>query len=291
MADSARLGDFHGNRTLVLGNNDVGQCLESAADLVRTYIAERMEGEPTEDTAWDAINRVIALHTSMNNALGAFYADPTGAGARAAEDAAFAPLEAMRRVDPNAPELAPIVGISLHDYVAGGAKMHTGLNADQICQILGVERPQWDQAAAGWMQRIQQYPMTVGMESGNLVGRAHPLFDAVGAPGAGAPTAGGSGAPGALSGSQAARLAGDRDFYIECAAAMAAASQAGRDAEVYMEKNYRVTVSEVANAGVRWMSGMRNASTIITLQQARQAEIAERIKAETGPGLADDIVF
>lgn len=279
--ESARLGDFNGNRTLVLGDNDMHESLEAMVALVEEYIGERLNGEATEDTATDAIGYVISVHTAMNNALGAFYADPSGAAARAAEDAAFAPLEAMRQqVDPNAPELAPIEGISLHDYVAGAAKMQAGMNSDQICQALGVERPQWDRACTQWMQRIQQYPMSVGMQYGTLMGQPHPVLDMA--------TAGGGGA---LSGSQAARLNTDRDFYIECAAAMAAATEAGRVAETYLEQNYRVTTAEVASAGTAWMSDMRNASSLITLQQAKQQEIAATLRAETGPGLADDIQF
>ena len=65
------------------------------------------------------------------------------------------------------------------------------------------------------------FPMTVGMEYANLMSRPHPKFDAAGSAG---------GAP-----SNAARLSTDRDFYIECAAAAAAATEAGLDAGGYLE--------------------------------------------------------
>ena len=163
--ETARLGDFNGNRILVASDDEVHQALEGLVSLVEEYVGQRLNGEVTEDTATDAIGYVIGVHTTMNDAMQAFYNDPTGAGYRAVEDAAFAPLEAMRQqVNPNAPELAPIEGISLHDYVAGAAKMHTGMNADQICQVLGVERPQWERACKGWMERVQQHPMSVGMQ-------------------------------------------------------------------------------------------------------------------------------
>ncbi len=279
--ETARLGDFNGNRILVASDDEVHQALEGLVSLVEEYVGQRLNGEVTEDTATDAIGYVIGVHTTMNDAMQAFYNDPTGAGYRAVEDAAFAPLEAMRQqVNPNAPELAPIEGISLHDYVAGAAKMHTGMNADQICQVLGVERPQWERACKGWMERVQQHPMSVGMQYSTLMSQPHPLLDMA--------TAGGGGA---LADSQASRLNTDRDFYIECAAAMAAATEAGRVAETYLEQNYRVTTAEVASAGTAWMSDMRNVSSLISLQQAKQKEIAAKLQAEIGPGLADDIQF
>jgi len=175
--ETARLGDFNGNRILVASDDEVHQALEGLVSLVEEYVGQRLNGEVTEDTATDAIGYVIGVHTTMNDAMQAFYNDPTGAGYRAVEDAAFAPLEAMRQqVNPNAPELAPIEGISLHDYVAGAAKMHTGMNADQICQVLGVERPQWERACKGWMERVQQHPMSVGMQYSTLMSQPHPLL-------------------------------------------------------------------------------------------------------------------
>ena len=72
---------------------------------------------------------------------------------------------------------------------------------------------------------------------------------------------------------------------------MAAVTEAGQSAETYLERNYRVTVAEVASAGTAWMSDMRNVGTLMTLQQEKQKEIAAKLQAEIGPGLADDIQF
>ena len=275
--EQARLGDFRGNRHLVLANSDIHTTLGAMVEEVREYIGLRISGQDPMEHATEAITRVVSIHTSMNNALLGFYHDPSGAAARAAENAAFAPIDAMRQVNPAAPELQPVLGVSLHDWVAASAKMHAGVPGDEIARILGVERPQWDQASAEWTQRVQMFPMTVGMEYANLMSRPHPKFDAAGSAG---------GAP-----SNAARLSTDRDFYIECAAAAAAATEAGLDAGGYLESNYGVTVAQVGSAGVNWMMDLRNADSLITLQQAKQREIAARIASQTGPGIADDIQF
>ena len=185
--EQARLGDFRGNRHLVLANSDIHTTLGAMVEEVREYIGLRISGQDPMEHATEAITRVVSIHTSMNNALLGFYHDPSGAAARAAENAAFAPIEAMRQVNPAAPELQPVLGVSLHDWVAASAKMHAGVPGDEIARILGVERPQWDQASAEWTQRVQMFPMTVGMEYANLMSRPHPKFDAAGSAG-GAPS-------------------------------------------------------------------------------------------------------
>ncbi|VEG28433.1 DUF6620 family protein [Actinomyces howellii] len=279
----AQLGDFRGARTLVLANSDVYETLGAMVSLVREYIGARLQGGPSEDLAFEAIERVLSIHMTMNESLASFYADPTGAAAQAAEDAAFAPIEAMRQSmmgDPSAPELQPINGVSLHDYVAGSAKINEGWSNEQVAAVLGVERPQWEQANAGWVERMQTHMMTVGMQYSSLMSTPHPLFEAAAAAGAG---------PGA--GSQASRLKTDRDFYIECAAVMAAAQEAGVDPSGYLEANYQVTTTQVAGAGVQWMQDLRNADQLITLQQAKQREFASVFAQQMGPGIADDIVF
>mgnify|MGYP007076351974 CR=1 FL=1 len=185
--EQARLGEFRGNRHLVLANSDIRTTLGAVVEEVREYIGLRISGRDAMEHATGAITRVVSIHTSMNNALLGFYQDPSGAAARAAENAAFAPIEAMRQVNPAAPELQPVLGVSLHDWVAASAKMHAGVPGDEIARILGVERPQWDQASAEWIQRVQMFPMTVGMEYANLMSRPHPKFDAAGSAG-GAPS-------------------------------------------------------------------------------------------------------
>ncbi len=274
----ARLGDFRGGRHLVLANADIFQALEAMAEDVRSYFGVRIAGQDATNEATNAIGQVVQIHTLMNNALLGFYVDPAGTAAKMAEDAAFAPIEAMRAnlSNQDGPELQPILGVSLHDWVAASAKIHQGMSADTVAQILGVERPQWDQASAQWTQRVQDYPMSVGMKYGTLMSQPHPKFDA--------PQAGGAS-------SNASRLASDREFYIECAAAMAAATEAGLDAGGYLETNYGVTVAQVASAGVTWGMDLRNVSTLLTLQEAKKQEIAAKIKASSGPGIADDIQF
>ena len=109
--EQARLGEFRGNRHLLLANSDIHTTLGAMVEEVREYIGLRISGQDAMEHATGAITRVVSIHTSMNNALLGFYHDPSGAAARAAENAAFAPIEAMRQVNPAAPELQLVLGV------------------------------------------------------------------------------------------------------------------------------------------------------------------------------------
>lgn len=277
----AALGDFQGGRSLLLAASVLSEQLDEMHAAVRAHLAARLGGdaEGAQDAALQATGVIADFLTERNGRLAEFFRDPSGAAARQAEDEAFAAAEAVRRVDEGAPELQPVDGIGLHDYVAASARLQAGAPAAQIAAALGVERPQLDRALHEWTERLRSHPMTVGVQYANLMNRPHPRLDAT-TPGGTADERGGP--------SPAQRLRTDRDFYIEAAAAMSAAGEAGIDGGGYLQEHYGVTIAEVAAAGTVWMSDMRNASALITLQQAKQAEIAARI---AGPGAADDIEF
>ncbi|MDO5097672.1 MAG: hypothetical protein Q4D85_02865 [Corynebacterium sp.] len=181
-------------------------------------------------------------------------------------------------VDTSAPELQPIAGITLHDYVAASALMHGGTSANTIAERLGVERPQWDEAAAGWLQRITDYPMSVGMQYTTLMHEPHPVLS-------------GDGAGGTTSGSNAEKLNSDRDFFCEVYAAMLAVGEFGEDADGYVQEHYGVTMAEASAAGTRWMSDPRHMTQVMSIVQRRQEEITEDLRKEFGGGIADDIEF
>ena len=79
--EQARLGEFRGNRHLVLANSDIRTTLGAMVEEVREYIGLRISGRDAMEHATGAITRVVSIHTSMNNALLGFYQDPSGAAA------------------------------------------------------------------------------------------------------------------------------------------------------------------------------------------------------------------
>jgi len=285
--EATQLGDFKGARNLVLGNSDMHESVDTYIEVSRDYLAKRidwdsLDQEDKQEIIYDCIGTLFGFYTRRNEILAGFYQDPSGQAARQAEEEAFAPLMAMRNVDTSAPELQPIAGVSLHDFVAGSQRLHANAPIEEITTILGIERPQWDQAAAEWQHRIGTHPMTVGVEYSNLMSQPHPLFS--GAAGAGSSQTG-------QAGNNSARLSTDRNFYVEVAAAMGAAGEAGIDTDGYLHEHYGVSIAEAGAAGVTWMSDITQAGDLTTLIRSRQAEIAKEIAQLAGPGAADDIEF
>lgn len=274
------LGDFYGGRHLVLANNNVHSSLTAMVEEIRTYIGVRIQGGDASEQAAECIGQVVDIHATMHNAMRGFYHDPQGVAVSQLEAAAYAPIMALRQVNTNSPEFAPIHGVTLHDWVAASAKFHQGTHSiEDICAVLGIERPQWEEALDGWFQRIKEHPMTVGMESSNLLQVPNPKFE------------GSAGSHQQKNSAAAQRLRTDRNFYVECAAISAAAAELGIDGQAYLQENYGVTVGDVAFAGGAWMLDMRHAQEIHTLISAKQQQFEEKFRRERGVGIADDIEF
>ncbi|WJZ01803.1 DUF6620 family protein [Corynebacterium freiburgense] len=173
-----------------------------------------------------------------------------------------------KRIPATPYELSPVEGVTLHDYVAASGKIHSGAPVSDILTVLGISRKQWDEAAMEWQQRIEVFPETVGKNYNSFISQPHPLFPAEPSP------------------DNSKRLISDRDFYIEVAAAVNAATEVGIDAGDFIEECYGVSLSEATAAGVTWMSDVSQVHEIITRVQARQAELVSEM-----PGVADDIEF
>lgn len=52
--------------------------------------------------------------------------------------------------------LDPIKGISMEDWAAANAKIASGMPLTDILQVLGTEKPIWDEASSEWMARMSQ---------------------------------------------------------------------------------------------------------------------------------------
>lgn len=297
-----QLGDFNGARTLSVAVDDVNEHFENVADALREYMNCRSLGQDPSGAVESAQACIVNMHVALNRPVAAFFADPSGAATAQAEAEAYAGMPGMGGMagmpgmpgmmpgagaDTSGPEFAPVQGVSFHDYVAGSQRIQEGVSADVVAKVLGVERPMWDAAANEWLTRMTQtHPMSVGMQYTPLSQTPHPRLTPEACAAAG-------GGPSALPGGvdNSGRLRTDMDFYIEAAAAGQAAAEAGIDAGGYLESNYGVTVMQVSNAGVAWMSNPANISRITTLQQAKAKEIFTSITGysnDVAPGALPD---
>lgn len=53
-------------------------------------------------------------------------------------------------------ELAPYQGVSMEDWAAANAQLAQAKPLETVLQVLGIERPQWDQINAEWMARMSR---------------------------------------------------------------------------------------------------------------------------------------
>lgn len=187
----------------------------------------------------------------------------------------------------NNPLFEPIHGISLYDYSAANARIANGISVDIVCSALGVETPVWEEASAGWTQRMQEDPdFIVISEMGALFAQAdqHPKLGNL-------KPAGGAGNAQHLE-----RLATDRYFYEELCGARTAAYEAGLDGAAWIQQHYGIALGDFQQVAMQWMEGQRNESSEETLayvdymEQKRQ-EYAQKFAEENGGNIADDVDF
>jgi len=187
----------------------------------------------------------------------------------------------------NNPLFEPIHGISLYDYSAANAKIANGVSVDIVCGALGVETPVWDEASAGWTQRMQEdAEFIVISEMGTLFAQAdqHPKLGHLQPEG---------GAGNALN---LGRLASDRYFYEELNGARTAAYEAGLDGAAWIQQNYGISLGDFQQIAMQWMEIQKTESSedilayVDHMEQKRQ-EYARKFADENGGNIADDVDF
>ncbi|MEO8932904.1 MAG: DUF6620 family protein, partial [Xanthomarina sp.] len=184
--------------------------------------------------------------------------------------------------DPSNPMLQSIHGISLEDYAAAGAKMASGMNANEVAKALGVERPQWDEANQLWQQRMQQDTnmVVIGLY-GQYFGSAegHPKFQNLSQD---------SSSP--INHENLARIKEDPEFYFELSGAMQAAYSQGMDGAQWLRENYGLSIGEFQTVAMQWAYSPVFAS-MIPFQQEKAKEYEAKFAKKSGGNIADDVDF
>lgn len=192
--------------------------------------------------------------------------------------------------DPNDPLLQPVHGISVYDYAAGAAKMGEGCTDDEICATLGVERPLWDEAKTIWNNRMRDdQTFNVVNVYTKYFGKAKEHGKLSGLKAAKAPE---STVPDGQAAETLARLETDKHYFFEIQGAMEAAYANGMDGAQWLVDELGLTISQVNNAGVKYMSDFSIMAQMMDFQEQKKKEYSERFAKENGTsGVADDIEF
>lgn len=186
----------------------------------------------------------------------------------------------------NNPLLEPIHGISLYDYSAGNAKLANNIPVTTVCKALGIEVPVWEEVNDQWIKRMQEDPaFVVATQMGTYFSQAdqHPKLGHL--------------QPEAAAGGQEAlqKIAADRFYYEELAAAREAAYEAGLDGAQWILDNYGISLGDFQQVAMQWMEASRGdyAATqqYLDHHQKKKEIYAARFAKEQGGNIADDIDF
>jgi len=192
--------------------------------------------------------------------------------------------------DPNDPLLQPVHGISIYDYAAGAAKIGEGCTDDEIAARLGVERPLWDEAKTMWNNRMRDdQTFNVVNVYAKYFGIAKEHEKLRDLKPANAPQ---TSVPEGQAAETLKRLETDKHYFFEIQGALEAAYANGMDGAQWLVDELGLSVSQVNNAGVKYMSDMGIMAQMIDYQDKKKKEYSERFSKENGTsGVADDIEF
>lgn len=192
--------------------------------------------------------------------------------------------------DPNDPLLQPVHGISIQDYAAGAAKIGGGCTDAEIAAALGVEAPQWAEAKTTWNNRMRSD------STYNLVNVYSKYFgDAKNHPKLADLTP--KNKPESTIASETSvatieKLGSDKHYFFEIQGALQAAYDNGLDGAQWAIDELGITISQINEAGFKWMSDFTTVAAMDDYQEQKKKEYSARFASEHGTGsIVDDIEF
>lgn len=185
-----------------------------------------------------------------------------------------------KEYDESNPLLQPIHGISLEDYAAAASHVANGVSEEDVAKALGVEIPQWEEANALWIKRMQQdTDFTIASLYGQYFATAgsHPKFQNV---------------QNSFETNQEnlARIKEDPEFYFELSAAMRAAHNYGMDGAQWLRDNYGLSLGDFQSVAMQWAYSPVFAAMIPKMEETVK-EYEAKFAKEMGGNIADDIEF
>jgi len=192
--------------------------------------------------------------------------------------------------DPNDPLLQPVHGITIADYAAGAARMGAGCSDAEIAAALGVEAPQWAEAKTTWNNRMRSdstYNLVNVYSKYFGDAKSHPKLGSL-APQNKPETAVSSDAAAAT----LEKLAADKHYFFEIQGALQAAYDNGLDGAQWVLDELGVSVSQINEAGFKWMSNFSTVAAMDDYQEQKKKEYSAKFAKEHGTGsIVDDIEF
>lgn len=188
--------------------------------------------------------------------------------------------------DPEDENHAAIHGISLEDYAGAAYALANGKSEAEVCRILGIEKPVWDEVNALWVERMQKDMSVIA-----LYGQYFAAGDTNAKFSNSASGAEETAPQNTSDMSPLDRIKNDEYFYYELSGARQAAYDMGLDGAAWIEKTYGIGLSDFQNVAMHWTSkSIANIPRMIAYQEEKRQEYAKKFATEA-PNIADDIEY
>jgi hypothetical protein len=182
--------------------------------------------------------------------------------------------------------MEPVHGITLEDWAGGNAKIVSGAALEDVLKVLGVERPQWDEAGAIWVARMSadttfHISTAYGAAfTNNNIGRFANSNIGM-AVQADSP--------------QKAAAKASLPLYTEIFCAQSTAYSFGMDGAQYVKDTWGLTLGDWGEIGAHWSQLMRDDMDMMqehgALMDNYNAHYKELFSAQQGGNAGDDIHF
>ncbi len=178
----------------------------------------------------------------------------------------------------------PVHGITLEDWAGANAKIVSGTALEDLLRVLGVEKPQWDEASATWMARMSAdatFSITTAYAAAftdSNIGRFANSGLAV-APDSAAKTA----------------AMDSLELYTEIFCAQSTAYQFGMDGAQYVKDTWGLSLMDTSAIGMHWSQQMQDDMGLMRaysdLMDTYNAKYKAQFAAAQGGNVGDDIEF
>jgi hypothetical protein len=185
------------------------------------------------------------------------------------------------------PLLEPIHGVSIQDYAVISAKMAAGIDVNEICATLGIEKTIFDEACALWIARMQEdSTFEVSMEFGRFFGDpdSHPKLGSLKTEVSQEGIA------------NIEKMKTDRYFFEELNGARQAAYNYGLDGAQWIQDKFGINLADFQSISMQWMPTTSSeeydaVKQYLDYRLQKENEYSKIFAEDQGGNIADDVEF
>ena len=289
-AEVEKIGDYKGD-TIILGG--AREFLDDFEKFVqedyKKLIDLRRAGQPDQVQLRKNNEKMALFASNVNAIIDTFVGSYDPDGNRIDTTFVNPVLEQANNLETEEnPLFEAVHGVTLEDYAEIAFFLANGGKNEEICEILGIEMPVFDEINAIWAERMRtDSSFMVAMKYSQFFANAgkNPKFQKKNIS-----TSENSSAN--FSENFSEKIRNDETFYYELWGARDAAYALWVDGALWIEKNYGISFADFQSAAMEWMQKSSDINRMLALKERKQQEYILKISEEKNIShIADDIEF